>query len=173
MTMNIREQFNTQWHGIEDVVLSEAQRQIKFHGKVDAELLTEKLNNETSKWKRGVLVQGILYKALSEQNTSKALLFAETAARFRFAEPRNNSLPSSWWVALVLLALTAVIAIVLHTETNLGYVEQLFYPALTFVVLNAAVSPFKNKRRDNSANVIIAGLKRQMDGMKEQLERHL
>lgn len=171
--MNILEQFNTQWHGIEDVVLSEAKRQIKFHGKVDAERLTEKLNNDTSKRKRGVLVQSVFYKALCEQNTSKALLFAETAARFRFAEPRNNSLPSSWWVALVLLALTAVMAVVLHTETNLGYVEQLFYPALTFVVLNAAVSHFKNKRRDDSANVIIVDLKRQMDGMKEQLEMHL
>lgn len=171
--MNIREQFNTQWHGIEDVVLSEAKRQIKFHGKVDAERLTEKLNNETSKWKRGVLVQSVFYKVLCEQNTSKALLFAETAARFGFAEPRNNSLPSSWWVALVLLAHTAVMAVVLHTETNLGYVEQLFYPALTFVVLNAAVSPFKNKRRDDSANAIIVDLKRQMDGMKEQLEMHL
>lgn len=171
--MNIREQFNTQWHGIENVVLSEAQRQIKFHGKVDAERLTEKLNNETSRWKRGVLVQGVFYKALSEQNTSKALLFAETAARFRFTGPRNNSLPSSWWIVVVLLVLTVIMAVVLHTETNLGYVEQLFYPALTFIVLNAAACPYKNKRRDDSANAIIADLKYQMEGMKEQLERHL
>ena len=171
--MDIREQFNTQWHGIEDVVLSEAQRQVKFHGKVDAGHLTEKLNAETSKWKRGVLVQGVFYKTLSEQNTSKALLFVESSSKLRFTEPSNNSLPSSWWITASLLALSAVLTMVLHTKTNLNYIEQIFYPTLTFVVLNAVVSPYKNKRRDNSANAIIEDLRHQMEEMKRQLEMHL
>lgn len=173
MAMDIREQFNTQWHGIEDVVLSEAQRQVKFHGKVDAGHLTEKLNAETSKWKRGVLVQGVFYKTLSEQNTSKALLFAESASRLSFTEPRNNSLPSSWWITALLLALAAVLAVVLNTKTNLNYIEQIFYPTLTFVVLNAIVSPYKNKRRDNSANAIIEDLRHQMEAMRKKLEMNL
>lgn len=171
--MNIHEQFNIQWHGIKDVVLSEAQQQIKFHGKVDAEHLTEKLNAETSKWKRGVLIQGVFYKTLSEQNPSKALLFAESASKFRFVEPKNNSLSSSWWITALLLALAVVVIVVLHTKTNLNYIEQIFYPTLMFVVLNAVVSPYKNKRRDNSANAIIEDLRYQMEEMREQLEMHL
>ena len=41
--------FNTQWHGIRDVVLSEAKRQMAAEGKVDARLLTAKLHEETAK----------------------------------------------------------------------------------------------------------------------------
>ena len=143
------------------------------HIVIDGEPLTEKLNAETSKWKRGVLIQGVFYKTLSEQNTSKALLFAESSSKLRFTEPSNNSLPSSWWITASLLALSAVLAVVLHTKTNLNYIEQIFYPTLTFVVLNAVVSPYKNKRRDNSANAIIEDLRHQMEEMKRQLEMHL
>ena len=46
--------FNAQWHGIRDVVLSEAKRQMAAEGKVDALQLTAKLHEETAKWQRGV-----------------------------------------------------------------------------------------------------------------------
>lgn len=61
--MELLIQFNAQWHGIRDVVLSEAKRQMAAGGKVDARLLTAKLHEETAKWLRGVLVRGVWFKA--------------------------------------------------------------------------------------------------------------
>ena len=47
--MNIQDEFNNQWRDIHNVVLSDAKRQIKFHGKVNKDNLTKKLEQETSK----------------------------------------------------------------------------------------------------------------------------
>ena len=66
-------QFNAQWHGIRDVVLSEAKRQMVAGGKVDARLLTVKLHEETAKWQRGVLVRGVWFKAFKVRHHADAV----------------------------------------------------------------------------------------------------
>lgn len=77
--MNLKEIFHKQWHDIQNDVLYVAKYQIKFNGKVDHKKLTEKLEDETSKWQKGVLVRGVLYTELANKDSAKALLFAETA----------------------------------------------------------------------------------------------
>lgn len=67
--------FNAQWHGIRDVVLSEAKRQMAAGGKVDALQLTAKLHEETAKWQRGVLARGVWFKAFKETRPEEAARF--------------------------------------------------------------------------------------------------
>lgn len=171
--MNVQEQFNIQWHDIRDVVLSEAQRQINVYNKVMVEQLTEKLINETSKWKKGVLAYGIFYKSLMERDNSKALAFSQDALALKIIEPKHNYLPSYWWLSILWLALATFLIIVLHTATSLNFVEQIFYPILTFILLNTASYPFKKKKHDQAVNDILNDLKNQMEAMRKKLERHL
>lgn len=42
--------FKEQWHGIQEIVLSDAKRQIKFYGKVDVRRLSAKMQEEIAKW---------------------------------------------------------------------------------------------------------------------------
>ena len=69
-------QFNAQWHGIRDVVLSEAKKQLEAEGKVDARQLTAKLHEETAKWQRGVLARGVWFKTFMETKPEEAARFS-------------------------------------------------------------------------------------------------
>lgn len=173
MAMNIQEEFNNQWRDIQDVVLSDAKRQIKFHGRVNKEDLTKKLEQETSKWQRGVLVRGVLYQEMVERNDSNALLFAETAKRFQFEEPRHNRIPSFWWLDVICLIPVAIMAIVLHCYTEMNTIEEIFYPTLIYVFLSALCVPVKNKKKDQTANQILSDIESQMSGMKLSLDQYL
>lgn len=171
--MNIREEFNNQWHDIENVVLSDAKRQIKFHGKVTPKKLTEKLEQETSKWQRGVLVWGVFYTELANKDSAKALLFAETSDRLKFTEPDNNRIPSTWWVSALCLIPVAIIAFVLLKYTELSYIEYGLYPTLSFVILNALCMPIKTRMNEEATNLILKDIEYQMNYMKSNLEQYL
>lgn len=90
--------FNAQWHGIRDVVLSEAKRQMATRGKVDARQLTAKLHEETAKWQRGVLARGVWFKAFMETKPEEAARFSIKTDTMSILEPIKNKKPSNGWV---------------------------------------------------------------------------
>lgn len=173
MAMNIQDKFNNQWRDIQNVVLSDAKRQIKFHGKVNKDNLTKKLEQETCKWQRGVLVRGVLYSELAKKNISHALLFAETAGRLTFTEPAKNKIPSTWWLTALCLVPAAIISLVLLKFTELDLTEQILYPTLSFVIINALCVPIRNKITSQAENDILSDIERQMSSMKSVLEQYL
>ena len=85
--MELLIQFNAQWHGIRDVVLSEAKRQLAAGGKVDARQLTSKLHEETAKWQRGVLARGVWFKAFKETKPEEAARFSIKTDTMSILEP--------------------------------------------------------------------------------------
>lgn len=171
--MNLKEIFHKQWHDIQNDVLYVAKYQIKFNGKVDHKKLTEKLEDETSKWQKGVLVRGVLYTELANKDSAKALLFAETAERLQFTEPDNNRMPSTWWVGALCLIPVAIIAFVLLKYTELSYIEYGLYPTLSFVILNGLCVPIKSRMNEDATNVILRDIEDQMNYMKSNLEQYI
>lgn len=171
--MNIREEFNNQWHDIENVVLSDARRQIKFYGKVNGKNLTDKLEQETGKWQRGVLVRGVLYSEIAKRDSTKALMFAETSELLEFTEPNGNRMPSTWWISALCVIPAIITAIILLQYTELSLIEYGLYPTLCFVILNAMCVPVKKKIKERATENIMDDLKEQMHSMKSNLEKYL
>ena len=169
MEIQRQEIFKSQWHDIHDIVLSEAKRQIKFNGKVDAMLLTEKMQKEIAKWPQGVLAQGMWFQNFHNAVPSKALEFMSEAMEQSFQEP-NNKLPSNGWFFVLAFVLTGIVAWLLHTQTSLSLIEQCFYPALFLVVLNTFNVSFRNKRIAKAEKTIIS---KQMADMEIRLEKYL
>ena len=97
--------FNAQWHGIRDVVLSEAKRQMATRGKVDAQQLTAKLHEETAKWQRGVLACGVWFKAFKETKPEEAARFSIKTDTMSILGPVGNKKPSNSWVYCLFVAL--------------------------------------------------------------------
>ena len=108
--MELLIQFNAQWHGIRDVVLSEAKRQMVAGGKVDARQLTAKLHEETAKWQRGVLARGVWFKAFKETRPEEAARFAVKTETMYILDPIRNKKPSNGLVyfLIVVLALSLI-----------------------------------------------------------------
>lgn len=171
--MSVREKFKNQWHDIQNVVLSEAYRQIQINGKINTESLTEKLEEETSKWQRGILARGVLYAEIARASPSKAIIFSESAERLEFTEPQNNKRPSTWWITFLCILLSIGIGVAAHLFTHADLIEKIFYPTLCFVITNALCSPIKNMLRNNATDRIIDDISRQMEDMKEFLEHTL
>lgn len=171
--MNIREEFNNQWRDIQNIVLSDAKSQIKFNGKVDSKTLTEKLRQETSKWQRGVLVRGVLYNEIARNNSSHAILFAEEAEKLEFTEPKHNKIPSTWWITDLCLIPMMLLLVWLHFQYKYSLIEQILYPSVLFVFLNALCMPIKNKKKERAMNALLQDIEIQMLEMKSILGRFL
>lgn len=171
--MNIREEFNNQWRDIQNIVLSDAKSQIKFNGKVDSKTLTEKLRQETSKWQRGVLVRGVLYNEIARNNSSHAILFAEEAEKLKFIEPKHNKIPSTWWITDLCLIPMMLLLVWLHLQYKYSLIEQILYPSILFVFLNALCMPIKNRKKECALNALLQDIENQMQDMKSDLERFL
>ena len=163
--------FKEQWHGIQEIVLSDAKRQVKFYGKVDVRRLSAKMQEEIAKWPQGVLAQGVWFQAFHNSEPNKALDFMTIAMEQTIKEPENNQMPSNKWYFALAFVLTGLLAWLLHNQTNMSMVEQCFYPALFFVVLNAFYSPIKKKRMERAEDRIINNIACQMNEMERQLEK--
>ena len=167
--MELREQFNSQWHGIRDVVLSEAKRELTIHGRVDAERLTSKLHEETGRWQRGEFSQGLWYKEFLRRHPEKAALFAEKTQCIRLYEPANNKKPSNGWIYSLFVMIALALGFVLHYKTEMNMVEQIFYPILFFFVAKTAYVPVKDKRERKYIDGITDDLKAQLDAVHRDL----
>lgn len=167
--MELREQFNSQWHGIRDVVLSEAKRELMIHGRVDAERLTAKLHEETGRWQRGEFSQGLWYKEFRRRYPEEAVLFAEKAESTSLSAPPNNKMPSNGWVYSLFVVLALALGFVLHYKTEADIIEQIFYPMLFFFVAQTVYVPVKNKREKKYIDRITNDLRMQLDAVRRDL----
>ena len=166
-------QFNAQWHGIRDVVLSEAKRQLAAEGRVEARQLTAKLHEETAKWQRGVLARGVWFNALKEAKPKEAERFSAKAATLSILEPARNKRPTNGWVYCLFMTLASVLGYVLHTATEMSVVEQVFYPVLSFVIMQTLYAPVRNGRKAAFEGRVLGDIDRQLDDMRQELEKYL
>ena len=166
-------QFNAQWHGIRDVVLSEAKRQMAAGGKADALLLTAKLHEETAKWQRGVLVRGVWFKAFKETKPEEAARFSVRTDTMSILEPIKNKKPTNCWVYCLFLALASLLGYILHTETEMSVVEQVFYPVLSFVIMQTLYAPVRNRRKASVERRVLDDIDHQLDDMRQELELYV
>lgn len=171
--MELLIQFNAQWHGIRDVVLSEAKRQMAAGGKVDARLLTAKLHEETAKWRRGVLAYGVWFKAFMETKPEEAASFSVRTDTMSILEPIRNKKPSNGWVYFLFVILATLLGYVLHTETEMSVVELVFYPVLSFVIMQTLYVPVRNRRKASFKRQVLDDIDRQLDDMRQELERYV
>lgn len=165
--------FNAQWHGIRDIVLSEAKRQMAAGGKADAQQLTAKLHEETAKWQRGVLARGVWFKAFKEVKPEEAARFSVRADTMSILEPVRNKKPSNGWVYCLFVALASLLGYVLHTETEMSVVEQVFYPVLSFVIMQTLYVPVKNGRKASFERRVLNDIDYQLDDMRQELELYV
>lgn len=171
--MELLEQFNVQWHGIRDVVLSEAKRQMAAEGKVDAQLLTAKLHEETTKWQRGVLARGVWFKAFMVTKPEEAARFSIKTDTMSILEPIKNKKPSNGWVYCLFMALASLLGYVLHTETEMSVVEQVFYPVLLFVIMQTLYAPVRNRSNTTFERRVLDYIDHQLDDMRQELELYV
>ena len=165
--------FNAQWHGIRDVVLSEAKRQMATRGKVDAQQLTAKLHEETAKWQRGVLACGVWFKAFRETKPEEAARFSIKTDTMSILGPVGNKKPSNGWVYCLFVALASLLGYVLHTETGMSVVEQVFYPVLSFVIMQTLYAPVRNRRKTSFERRVLDYIDHQLDDMRQELELYV
>lgn len=165
--------FNAQWHGIRDVVLSEAKRQMVAGGTVDAHQLTTKLNEETAKWQRGMLARGVWFKAFMETKPEEAARFSVRADTMSILEPVRNKKPSNGWVYCLFVVIASLLGYVLHTETEMSVVEQVFYPVLSFVIMQTLYAPVRNRRKASFERRVLDDIDHQLDDMRQELELYV
>lgn len=165
--------FNAQWYGIRDVVLSEAKRQMAAGGKVDARRLTAKLHEETAKWQRGVLVQGVWFQAFKESKPEEAARFSIKTDTISILEPIKNKKPTNGWVYCLFVVFASLLGYVLHTETEMSVVEQVFYPVLAFVIMQTLYVPVRNRRKASFERRVLYDIDRQLADMRQELERYV
>ena len=171
--MDLLTSFNAQWHGIRDVVRSEAKRQMAAGGKTDARLLTAKLHEETAKWQRGVLAHGVWFKAFKETRPEEAARFSIKTDTMSILEPIKNKKPSNGWVYFLFVALTSLLGYVLHIETEMSVVEQVFYPILSFVIMQTLYVPVRNRRKASFERRVLEDIDHQLDDMRQELELYV
>lgn len=171
--MELLIQFNAQWHGIRDVVLSEAKRQLAAEGKIDAWQLTNKLHEETARWQRGVLARGVWFKAFKESKPEEAARFSIKTDTMSILEPIKNKKPSNGWVYFLFVALASLLGYVLHTEAEMSVVEQVFYPVLLFVIMQTLYAPVRNRRKASFERWVLDDIDHQLDDMRQELELYV
>lgn len=165
--------FNAQWHGIRDVVLSEAKRQMAAEGKIDARQLNAKLHEETAKWQRGVLARGVWFKAFKETKPEEAARFSVRADTLSILEPVRNKRPSNGWVYCLFVVFVSSLGYMLHTETEMSVVEQVFYPVLSFVIMQTLYAPVRNRRKASFERRLLDDIDHQLDDMRQELELYV
>lgn len=171
--MELLIQFNAQWHGIRDVVQSEAKRQLAAGGKIDAQKLTAKLHEETAKWQRGVLARGVWFKAFKENKSEEAARFSAKTDTMSILEPVKNKKPTNGWVYCLFVVFASVLGYVLHTETEMSVVEQVFYPVLSIVIMQTLYAPVRNRRKASFERRVLDDIDHQLDDMRKELEQYV
>ena len=151
--MELLIQFNAQWHGIRDVVLSE--------------------HEETVKWQRGVLARGVWFEAFKETKPEEAARFSIKTDTMSILEPVRNKKPTNGWVYFLFVALASLLGYVLHTETEMSVVEQVFYPVLSFVIMQTLYAPVRNRRKASFELRVLDDIDHQLDDMRQELELYV
>ena len=154
-------------------MLSEAKRQMATRGKVDAQQLTAKLHEETAKWQRGVLACGVWFKAFKETKPEEAARFSIKTDTMSILGPVGNKKPSNGWVYCLFVALASLLGYVLHTETEMSVVEQVFYPVLSFVIMQTLYAPVRNRRKAAFERRVLDDIDHQLDDMRQELELYV
>ena len=142
-------------------------------GKVDTQQLTAKLHEETAKWQRGVLARGVWYEAFKETKPEEAARFSVKTDTISILEPIENKKPSNGWVYFLFVALASVLGYVLHTETEMSVVEQVFYPILSFVIMQTLYAPVRNRRKASFERRVLDDIDHQLDDMRQELELYV
>ena len=142
-------------------------------GKVDTQQLTAKLHEETAKWQRGVLARGVWFEAFKETKPEEAARFSVKTDTISILEPIENKKPSNGWVYFLFVALASVLGYVLHTETEMSVVEQVFYPILSFVIMQTLYAPVRNRRKASFERRVLDDIDHQLDDMHQELERYV
>ena len=88
-------------------------------------------------------------------------------------EPIRNKKPSNGWVYFLFVALASVLGYVLHTATEMSVVEQVFYPVLSFVIMQTLYAPVRNGRKAAFEGHVLGDIDRQLDDMRQELEKYL
>ena len=61
----------------------------------------------------------------------------------------------------------------LHTETEMSVVEQVFYPVLSFVIMQTLYVPVRNRRKASFERLVLDDIDRQLNDMRQELEQYV
>ena len=86
-------------------------------------------------------------------------------------KPIKNKKPSNGWVYCLIVSLASLLGYVLHTETEMSVVEQVFYPVLSFVIMQTMYVPVRNKRKASFERRVLDDIDYQLDDMRQELEQ--
>ena len=88
-------------------------------------------------------------------------------------KPIKNKKPSNGWVYFLFVALASLLCYVLHTETEMSVVEQVFYPVLLFVIMQTLYAPVRNRREASFERSVLDDIDHQLDDMRQELELYV
>ena len=88
-------------------------------------------------------------------------------------EPIRNKKPSNGWGNCLFLVLASLLGYVLHTETEMSVVEQVFYPVLSFVIMQTLYDPVRNRRKASFERRVLDDIDCQLDDMRQELEQYV
>ena len=88
-------------------------------------------------------------------------------------EPIKNKKPTNCWVYCLFMALASLLGYILHTETEMSVVEQVFYPVLSFVIMQTLYVPVRNKRKASFERRVLDDIGCQLDDMRQELEQYV
>ena len=88
-------------------------------------------------------------------------------------EPIKNKKPTNGWVYCLFVALASLLGYVLHTETDMSVVEQVFYPVLSFVIMHTLYVPVRNRRMASFERRILNDINCQLDELRQKLEQYV
>ena len=88
-------------------------------------------------------------------------------------EPVRNKKPSNGWVYCLFVVLASLLGYLLHTESEMSVVEQVFYPVLSFVIMQTLYVPVKNRRKASFERRVLNDIDRQLDDMRQELEQYV
>ena len=88
-------------------------------------------------------------------------------------EPIKIKKPTNCWVYCLCVVLASLLGSLLHTESEMSVVEQVFYPVLSFVLMQTLYVPVKNRRKASFERRVLNDIDRQLDDMRQELEQYV
>ena len=88
-------------------------------------------------------------------------------------EPIRNKKPTNCWVYCLFMALASLLGYILHTETEMTVFEQVFYPVLSFVIMQTLYVPVRNRRKASFERLVLDDIDRQLNDMRQELEQYV
>lgn len=88
-------------------------------------------------------------------------------------EPIKSKKPTNGWVYCLFMALASLLGYMLHTETEMSVVEQVFYPVLSFVIMQTLYASVRNRRKASFERRVLDDIDHQLDDMRQELELYV